>query len=99
MKKIKGGNLVKLVAFFVIAAVLTCTASFAANGWQSFVNNEPDSDDADGNPPDGDVDENTDGSTGEGEQVVVGGNESYMALCHRCYKKGVIPKENQEEKE
>ena len=41
MKKIKGGNLVKLVAFFVIAAVLTCTASFAANGWQSFVNNEP----------------------------------------------------------
>lgn len=29
----------------------------------------------------------------EGEQVVVGGNESYMALCHRCYKKGIIPKE------
>lgn len=29
----------------------------------------------------------------EGEQVVVGGNESYMALCHRCYKKGVIPSE------
>ena len=27
----------------------------------------------------------------EGEQVVVGGNESYMALCHRCYKKGIIP--------
>lgn len=35
----------------------------------------------------------------EGEQVVVGGNESYMALCHRCYKKGVIPTENLEEKE
>lgn len=29
----------------------------------------------------------------EGEQVVVGGNESYMALCHRCYKKGTIPME------
>lgn len=29
----------------------------------------------------------------EGEQVVVGGNESYIALCHRCYKKGVIPME------
>ena len=29
----------------------------------------------------------------EGEQVVVGGNESYMALCHRCYKKGIIPNE------
>lgn len=29
----------------------------------------------------------------EGEQVVVGGNESYMALCHRCYKKGSIPSE------
>ena len=29
----------------------------------------------------------------EGEQVVVGGNESYMALCHRCYKKGIIPTE------
>ena len=26
----------------------------------------------------------------EGEQVVVGGNESYVALCHRCYKKGYI---------
>lgn len=26
----------------------------------------------------------------EGEQVVVGGNESYVALCHRCYKKGTI---------
>lgn len=29
----------------------------------------------------------------EGEQVVVGGNESYIALCHRCYKKGIIPSE------
>ncbi len=29
----------------------------------------------------------------EGEQVVVGGNESYIALCHRCYKKGTVPVE------
>lgn len=29
----------------------------------------------------------------EGEQVVVGGNESYIALCHNCYKKGIIPME------
>ena len=29
----------------------------------------------------------------EGEQVVVGGNESYISLCHRCYKKGIIPTE------
>lgn len=29
----------------------------------------------------------------EGEQVVVGGNESYIALCHNCYKKGIISME------
>lgn len=28
----------------------------------------------------------------EGEQVAIGGNESYIALCHTCYKKGVISK-------
>lgn len=34
----------------------------------------------------------------EGEQVVVGGNEAYIALCHRCYKKGflTVGKENTE---
>lgn len=26
----------------------------------------------------------------EGEQVVIGGNEAYVALCHRCYKKGML---------
>ncbi len=26
----------------------------------------------------------------EGEQVVVGGNEAYIALCHQCYMKGTI---------
>ena len=61
MKFQKGGSLIRLVAFFVIAAVLTCTATFAASGWQSFLPNEPDSDNAAGNMPDGEVDENTDG--------------------------------------
>lgn len=28
----------------------------------------------------------------EGEQVLVGGNESYVALCHSCYRKGTISK-------
>ncbi len=28
----------------------------------------------------------------EGEQVAMGGNESYIALCSSCYKKGVISK-------
>ena len=37
MKRLQNGNLAKLVAFFVIASVLSCTVSFAANGWQSFV--------------------------------------------------------------
>ena len=43
MKWLQNGNLAKLVAFFVIAVVITCTVSFAANGWQSFIN-EPSSD-------------------------------------------------------
>ena len=43
MKRLQNGNLAKLVAFFVIAVVITCTLSFAANGWQSFIN-EPSSD-------------------------------------------------------
>ena len=34
MKFIKNGNLAKVVAFFVIAVVLTCTVSYAAGGWQ-----------------------------------------------------------------
>ena len=40
MKWLQNGNLAKLVAFFVIAVVITCTVSFAANGWQSFINDE-----------------------------------------------------------
>lgn len=37
MKFLQNGSLAKLVAFFVIAVVITCTVSFAANGWESFV--------------------------------------------------------------
>ena len=44
MKWLQSGNLAKLVAFFVIAVVISCTVSFAANGWQSFVNNGNNSD-------------------------------------------------------
>ena len=40
MKWLQNGNLAKLVAFFVIAVVITCTVSFAANGWQSFINDD-----------------------------------------------------------
>ena len=63
MKWLQNGNLAKLVAFFVIAVVITCTVSFAANGWQSFVNDDPDSDDitADNNSANNNVDENKDG--------------------------------------
>ena len=25
----------------------------------------------------------------EGSQVMLGGNDSYIAMCHRCYKKGI----------
>lgn len=70
MKFAKGGSLIRLVAFFVIAAVLTCTATFAASGWQSFLPNEPDSDNAAGDMPDGEVDENTDGQDENKEEVI-----------------------------
>ncbi len=25
-----------------------------------------------------------------GDQIVLGGNDQYVAMCHRCYMKGVI---------
>lgn len=28
----------------------------------------------------------------QGEQVFIGGNESYIGLCYNCWKKGVIPR-------
>ena len=74
MKWLQNGNLAKLVAFFVIAVVITCTVSFAANGWQSFINNEPDSDDvvADKNNAESDnIDEKPDGDKTEEDVPVV----------------------------
>ncbi len=63
MKGVQNGNLAKLVAFFVIAITITCTVSFAANGWQSFIKDEPDSNDVvtDNNQNNDEIDENTDG--------------------------------------
>ena len=72
MKWLQNGNLAKLVAFFVIAVVITCTVSFAANGWQSFIK-EPDSDNvaADNDSTSDNVDENTDGESQENQDVPV----------------------------
>ena len=49
MKWLQNGNLAKLVAFFVIAVVITCTVSFAANGWQSITNFDPQKDNSNSN--------------------------------------------------
>lgn len=49
----------RLVAFFLVAIALICALGFAANGWQSDPDNEPDSGDTDKN--NGDTDENKDG--------------------------------------
>lgn len=72
MKWLQNGNLAKLVAFFVIAVVITCTVSFAANGWQSFINNEPDSDKitTENNSANNKVDENNDGIQDEDIPVI-----------------------------
>ncbi|MBR2343394.1 MAG: DUF3048 C-terminal domain-containing protein [Clostridia bacterium] len=66
MNNVKGGNLVKLVAFFLIAASLVLTVGFASSGWQSIL--KPDSDDNVGKNPaqNGNVDENKDGNTADG---------------------------------
>ena len=78
MKWLQNGNLAKLVAFFVIAVVITCTVSFAANGWQSFINNEPDSDKitTENNSENNKVDENNDGKT-EVDVPVIQPNQKY----------------------
>ena len=69
MKHLKGGSLLRVVAFFVIAAVLTCTATFAASGWQSFVDNEQNNDDAaQVIPPSGEVDDNKNDNESTGEE-------------------------------
>ena len=57
MKWLQNGNLAKLVAFFVISVVITFTVSFAANGWESFVD--------DGTSSDNIVSDNSGGKTDE----------------------------------
>ena len=57
MRFMQNGNLAKLVAFFVIALVISCTVSFAANGWQSFVVDTPSSDKTVSNDNKGNVNE------------------------------------------
>ena len=34
----------------------------------------------------------------EGEQVVLGGNESYIAMCHKCWKNAIKKQKAEEEK-
>lgn len=72
MKWLQNGNLAKLVAFFVIAVVITCTVSFAANGWQSFIDDEADSDkiEADNSSGSDEFDENK-GEESPDEEVPV----------------------------
>lgn len=73
MKWLQNGNLAKLVAFFVIAVVITCTVSFAANGWQSFINNEQDNDKvvSDNNSESDEFDENKENEKNEEDVPVV----------------------------
>ena len=71
MKWLQNGNLAKLVAFFVIAIVLSCTVSFAANGWQSFVDDDTSSDNiASDNKEDSSQGTSNDGNT-DGDDVAV----------------------------
>ena len=79
MKWLQNGNLAKLVAFFVIAVVITCTVSFAANGWQSFIYNEPDSDKimTENHSANNKVDENNDGFEGTDIPVVQQPTQKY----------------------
>ncbi len=32
----------------------------------------------------------------EGEQVFIGGNESYIAMCHKCWKKALLEQKNKD---
>jgi len=59
MKSLKMNSLQRLVAFVLITVLLLCVVGFAAGGWQSAPDNEPDSGDV-GNNTD-ETDENTDG--------------------------------------
>ena len=71
MNTSKTGNPIKLVAFFLVAIILTATVSYAAGGWQAG-NLNPDSSDADKNDDSsGETDDNIDGITPEPDIPVV----------------------------
>jgi hypothetical protein len=60
MKSLKMNSLQRLVAFVLITVLLLCVVGFAAGGWQSAPDDEPDSGDVGNNT--GETDENTDGN-------------------------------------
>jgi len=60
MNTSKAGNYGKMVAFFLIAAILLCAFGFTAEGWQINNDEKPESGDSDKNS--GQADENKDGS-------------------------------------
>ena len=67
MKRFKIGNLAKMVAFFLIATILTCIVAFAASDWQS-QSDKPDSGNDQSNDSNTNSDENNDGNTqGDGK--------------------------------
>ena len=75
MKAFKTSNLGALVAFCLIATILTCTVAIAADSLQLSPGNDPDSGKADlpsdGNS--GNTDENNDGENkgdGDGDEVI-----------------------------
>ena len=61
MNTLKMSSLQKLISFILIAVLLVCTVGFAANGWQSPQEDDPDSDKV-GDQTDN-VDENIDGNS------------------------------------
>ena len=82
MKWLQNGNLAKLVAFFVIAVVITCTVSFAANGWQSFINDETKNDNvvADNKNPSSDNNDNQEKNDEEDVPVVLPTPKYYHSI-------------------
>ena len=73
MNWLKNGNLAKLVAFFVITIVLTCTVAYAAGGWQQPGNNntpnDSDDDTDDTKSPSVNVDENKEANDNSAEEI------------------------------
>ena len=67
MKSIKNSSLVKLVAFFILAVILSCTVAYAAQDIQAPHQPKPDDNGKteDVNQPNGNTDENTDGNNNQ----------------------------------